>query len=217
MVAFCQKSSNDSSSLNIWSLRQPIIIRVGCWLVLRILNKKNYMRKMPFILIMLLISMSAFATTTTATPTKLVDNKASPPTVTTQTTTPEFEATMPMPAETSNVYTTTPVLASFEQYNCNVRAGLKEVKAFLGPGDSLASGMLAGQQLQSNNDTITFTMYVAEATQKDYFLGPGDRLVSGCLSGQNHEETCFITTQLEKSMGPGDRHAWRFGFYRLSG
>ena len=84
------------------------------------------------------------------------------------------------------------------------------IQYFFGPGDRLASAMLGGQRVLSNNDDNAFTNLYFAATELKNFLGPGDMPASGYLTGhnyegENNEEMCLGTaTELKNFLGPGD-------------
>lgn len=150
-------------------------------------------KMMSFILIMLL---SAFATTTTAKSIYNVDNKASPPQkITAQEST---QSTFDMP-EAATLTANTAVTPFLIPWGCNEMCNLNETSAttgankvtqyFLGPGDRLASAMLGGQRVLSNNDDNAFTNLYFAATELKNFLGPGDMCVLGSAEQNLYEIT----------------------------
>lgn len=172
-------------------------------------------KMMSFILLIMLLS--AFATTTTAKSIYNVDNKASPPQkITAQEST---QSTFDMP-EAAALTANTAVTPFLIPWGCNEMCNLNETSAttgankvmqyFLGPGDRLASAMLGGQRVLSNNDDNAFTNLYFAATELKNFLGPGDMPASGYLTGhnyegENNEEMCLGTaTELKNFLGPGD-------------
>lgn len=151
-------------------------------------QKHEAMKKLICFLIGMLMMLSLSAMTSKST-SQIVDNKASPPEINTSSNHYSFEA-MPVTATINEV--SAPPFITWGYNNVMTKEknatptilGNNRIQRFLGPGDSLVSGRLAGQQfLSQDNDNYKNLL---PCTGLKLFLGPGDSLLLGEIAELNN-------------------------------